>query len=178
MKCIKCGENNIIKANFCKKCGYEFSDIEKKKARRKTLVGKLELIEKGYGLCKLKPITDNIIFKIVSLIILIVLGISFTIKNGNDIQILKSDMYKVEYNTVSEEYYLLSNSDSVSLNLYVPNDIDEIGVKHMDKDGDIISNDKYKIGDNIILESNFRNDYYKIYGKESEIKLFIYRTEK
>lgn len=178
MRCTKCGKDNIIKANFCKYCGYKFSQAEQKKAKRKTLVGKLELIEKGYSICKLKFITDNIIFKIASIIMLIAIGICLNLKNGNDVRILKSDMYKIEYNTNNDEYYLLVDEDKINLNLYIPNNLDKIDIKHMNSDGSIILENSYNLNDEIVLDINSINDYYLLDYNDSKIKFFIYKVEK
>lgn len=178
MNCKKCKKKNINKANFCKYCGNEFTEKERKYAKRKTIVGKLELIEKGYKLWKFKFITDSIIFKIASLIILIIIGIYLTINNGNDIKIMKSDMYQVEYNTKSDEYYLLVDKDKINLDLYVPNNIKKIRIKHMNKNGDIILEDDYEINEEISLDYNANDDYYLLDSKDKEIKFFVYKVEK
>lgn len=59
MKCIKCSCNNIIDANYCKKCGYHFSKEEQLMAKSKTLVGKLEILEETYAWVTLKKITGH-----------------------------------------------------------------------------------------------------------------------
>ena len=64
MKCIKCMTVNISKAKYCKNCKYEFSDSERKIARGKTLIGKIETLEKTWrtivtGIDETKQIQEN-----------------------------------------------------------------------------------------------------------------------
>lgn len=129
MKCIKCKGINIISANYCKFCGYHFSEKEQKEAKNKTIVGKLEMLEKAYNVCTLKVITDHIVFKIISLLVVIILGIFFLVNNGAKVKILESDNYKMQYNTKEDEYYLLANEEQTTLDLYVPNRVQNIVVK-------------------------------------------------
>lgn len=159
MKCIKCRTNNINKANYCKKCAYQFSKAEQNVARRKTLIGKIECLEKAYNLCTLKVITDHIAFKICSLIIVLIVGISFWIKDGIDLKLLDSDDYDIQYNVNEKEYYLMTYNDKVLLNLYVPNRTDEIIITHYDENDNILEQKIYQPDEEIILETK-EKEYY------------------
>lgn len=181
MKCIKCRQENINSANYCKKCGYHFSKSEQKIAKSHTLVGKLENIEQAYKVCSLKIITDNIIFKIVSLLIIIALGIFFVMQNGTIVKIKDSKEYNIQYNTKLDEYYLLVNQDETNLNLYIPNKTESFNIKLMDLDNNLIEEDNYKDTDNITLNINGIDDYYLLESfysdKESSVlKLYVYRV--
>jgi len=159
MKCIKCRTNNINKANYCKKCSYEFSDVERKAARKNTFVGKLEMIENVYNACKLKVITDNIVFKICSLLFVLAIGIYFWITNGLDLKLLNSKNYDIQYNVEDKEYYLLTTEDKVLLNLYVPNRVEKIIISHYDENDNVLEEEQYEPTDEIVLET-MQKEYY------------------
>jgi len=179
MKCEVCKTKNIMKANYCKNCGHKFLEKEKKIYRKKTLVGKLEMIEKAYNICSLKVITSHIIFKIVSIIIILGIGIFFSINNGVNLKLLESDNYKIQYNKNENVYYLIVEDNKINLNLYVPEKCKYINLKYFDSNNNIKVEDKYEEFDNIILNSNDSNGYYlieSIYDKNNldQIKLFVY----
>jgi len=159
MRCIKCGIKNITSANYCKRCANKFTKKEQKKSRQKTIVGKIELIENVYNTCTLKIITDHIIFKICSLLIVLGIGIYFWVNNGLDLKLLNGDNYDIQYNIKEDEYYFMTSNTKVFLNLYVPNRTEEIVVKHYDKSNEIIEEKKYKPTEEIVLETK-ENEYY------------------
>ena len=182
MKCIKCRTNNINKANFCKNCAYKFSKEEQKIAKRKTFIGKIEMIEDIYNVGSLKVITDHILFKIAMIIFVLGIGVYFLITNGVDFKLLESDNYKIQYNEKKLEYYLISKKDEIPLDLYVPEKCKQITVKHYDMNNNIISENNYEKSDNILLEVNSNKDYYIIQSKYEnnnidQIKLYIYLEE-
>lgn len=182
MKCIKCKTNNINKANYCKNCAYKFSEKEQKIAKRKTFIGKIEMIEDFYNVCSLKVVTDHILFKIATIILVLGIGIYFWITNGTNLNLLESDNYKIQYNEKKSEYYLIGKEEEIPLDLYVPEKSKEIIVKHYDKDNNIINEDKYSKTDNITLEINSNKDYYvieSIYENNNldQIKLYVYLEE-
>lgn len=181
MKCIKCTEENINKANYCKKCAYKFSKKEQEIARSHTLVGKLELLETAYNVCKFKIITDHILFKIFSILFVLGVGIYIWINNGIDLKLLNSEEYEVQYNIKEEEYYLISEKDKVPLNLYVPNRVENIDIKHYSKDKELIEKLEYDKDDDIILEAH-SEDYYilkvnYLHNKSTKLKIYVFEEE-
>lgn len=52
MQCIKCREKNINQANYCKNCGYHFSEAKQKAAKKWNLVWYLEAFGKLKSLKK------------------------------------------------------------------------------------------------------------------------------
>lgn len=177
MKCTKCNKDNIISANYCKYCGYQFNKKEKDKAKRKTLIGKIEFLENAYEVCTLKKITGHIIYKIATVILVFLIGIILIYKNGTNVKILSSDNYKIKYNTREDTYYLLANTDTVRLNLYVPNNNNKLAVNHYDSNNNILKNIVITDNNNIVLDTNYNEDYYVIENDKGDIKLFVYRTE-
>lgn len=180
MKCIKCTEKNINKANYCKKCAYKFSKKEQEIARKHTIIGKLDLLEKAYKTCNLQIITDHILFKIFSLLIVLALGINIWINYGLSLKLLNSDEYQIQYNTKLDEYYLISEKHKVPLNLYVPNRVKNIVVRHY-SGGQIINRKTYKKEQEIILNAT-SDDYYTLqinylYGDKDNYKIYVYEEE-
>jgi len=177
MKCIKCGTKNITKANYCKHCAYKFSKEEQKAARRKTFIGKIEILENAYKVCTLKKFTGHILFKIASLLIVLFIGISYWIKDGLDLKFLDSDDYSIEYNTLEKEYYLMTANDKVLLNLYIPNRTEKIMIMHYDENDNKLEEKKYAPKDEIILETK-EKEYYVLninylHNDKDSFKLYV-----
>lgn len=185
MKCIKCGEKNICKANYCKKCGYHFSEQEQKAAKGKTLVGKIEKLEKLKkikSIVTLKIITENKYFKIAVLLLIIATGIFFHVHYGNELRILESNHYQVQYNTELKEYYLLTDKDETTLELYKPNYVTDIMIIHYDQNHSKIEEIPYSEKSAVVLKTNENEDYYIVKSNEKKkseknIKIYIFRKD-
>lgn len=180
MRCIKCKTVNINKANYCKKCAYHFSEAEQKAARSKTLIGKIEKIEKLKSICDLSIITGHILFKIGSISIVFIIGIYFWINNGINLKLLNSNHYKIYYNTNEKEYYLMTESNKIPLDLYIPNRTENIVITHYDENNNIIESKKYKKEEDIILETK-QKEYYVLtanYSHDEKEKFKLYVLKK
>ncbi len=181
MKCTKCKDKNIIKACFCKNCRRKFTKEEQELAKKKSIVGLLEKVEKIYNTLNLSFITDNIIFKILSILLVLLIGISYYFNNGFYFKLLNSKEYDINYNTKLEEYYLISKKNKIALNFYIPNRVKNLELKHYTHDKKLIDKTKYKKDENIILETN-SNDYYIIEIKYSNkkrehMKIYVIQDE-
>jgi len=181
MKCIKCNVKNINKANYCKECGYHFSEEEQKAARKHTFVGFLEMIEDAKSIGTLSFITGHIAFKIASIVIILLIGINFWINQGTDFVLLNSEHYDIYYNTDLHEYYLLSLEDEIPLNFYKPNRVENILIHHYDHDGNLIEELTYEDNVDVILEAHDK-DYYILdvdYLEEDveAIKLYVLKKK-
>ena len=180
MKCHKCKKENILKANFCQKCGEKFTEKEKKEAYNKTIFGKLDTLKKIKDIVTLDFITGNIIFKITSLIIVLGIGLYFLFTTGINTKILNSKDYQIFYNKKSNEYYLLVNDDkdSIELALYRPNRTKEMTVYTYDI-GDNEKTKKTVSKDDKITLNTYQDDYHIIKSKYSNkkqenLKVFVY----
>ena len=190
MKCSKCSCKNISDAKYCKKCGNEFTEKERKKAKRFSVVNILEKLEDAQNVfnmdfspfaSKTKNKILKFILEISSILIVLVIGIYFIASNGLHLKIQESNDYKVQFNKSQQEYYLFVNDDEAKLNLYVPNRAqDGIKVQQFDKDNKMIEETTYKFEDEITLKSNNENYYYIEVQYENNnldrIKLFIYKN--
>lgn len=180
MKCHKCKNDNILSANFCQKCGEKFTDKEKKEAYNKTIFGKFDALKKLKELATFEAITGSIIFKTISLLFVLGIGIYFLFTIGVNVKILNSKNYQTFYNKKSNEYYLLidDSKDSIELNLYRPNRTKNMTVYAYDL------NDKEKIKtkiakDDKITLNAYQDDYYIIESKYSNkkkdnLKIYVY----
>lgn len=183
MKCIKCTAKNINSANYCRKCGNKFLEEEQKAAKRWTLVWFLEWIDKIKSLWKFSFITDHILFKIASVLVVLAIGIHSLITNGSHLKIEENTNYKIQHNTKLSEYYLIIQTDETELNLYIPKEAEGLTVYHSDKNNQLIEKATYSTDDKIILETNTTlEDFYLIeaeYDEDSKesIKVYIYKEE-
>jgi hypothetical protein len=180
MKCHKCKNENILKANYCQKCGEKFTDKEKEAAYNKTIYGKIDTILKIKSFATLSVITGNIFYKIGSLLVVLGIGLYFLFTIGINTKILNSKDYQIFYNKESNEYYLLvnDNKNSVELNLYRPNRTKEMTIYTYDL------NDKEKTKttvskDDVIKLNTYQDDYHiieSIYSnkKKDNLKVYVY----
>lgn len=185
MKCTKCNKNNIKKANYCKYCGNKFSEKEKKEAKSKGIIANIRKFESWYNKLTLKCITDSTIFKVLLLILIIFLGVLNLTRGNVTFHILESDKYEIKYNEVKNEYYIILNNNGdldnygkVSLDLYIPNKVNNINViKYNEKDEEI-NNTLYSVKDEISVYANtIENEYYILktdVNRSNEIKVYIY----
>ncbi len=182
MKCKKCNQNNIVSASYCQNCGNPFTPEEKKQARSKTFVGRLEKIENVYKICTLKTVTDNLLFKIGSIFIILLVGIGVWIQNGSHIKILEDKNYQIQYNTKNKEYYLLVEKEQTNLKLYIPNSLKKLKVNHYNQEDELTETKEYKVKDSIVLKSSSSNEYYIISSnqdkkKKEGLKIYVFKKE-
>ena len=180
MKCHKCKSKNILKANYCQKCGEKFTDKEKQEAYNKTIYGKIDSLRKIKGIITLDVITGNIFFKIASLLVVLGIGIYYLLTIGINTKILNSKDYQIFFNKETSEYYLIVDDakDSIELNLYRPNRTKEMTVYTYDLD----NNEKNKTAvsqDDTVTLNTYHNDYHVIESKYSnnkqdDLKIFVY----
>lgn len=180
MKCHKCKSENILKANYCQKCGEKFTDKEKEEAYNKTIFGKIDKLKKIKDIVTLNVITGNIIFKIISLLVVLGIGIYFLLTIGINTKILNSKDYQIFYNKESSEYYLLvdDNKDWIELNLYRPNRTKKMTIYTYDLDDKEKTKKEVSKDDRITLNT-YQDDYHIVESKYSnkkqdKLKIFIY----
>ncbi len=177
MKCIDCKTKNINDANYCIKCCHKFTEEEQKKAKKKTIVGIIESIENAYSICTLKVITDHILYKILSILLLLGLGLNIVINNGNSIRIEHNDAYEISYNELKKEYYLKVKEEETNIELYVPNKVKKLTLKHWNKDNKLIEEKEYNDNNSVKASPNKEDDYYTIeafYNENATEEIVVY----
>lgn len=180
MKCEKCGEKNVSYANYCRNCKYKFSDKERKLAKSKTVVGKIEKVEKAYNVCTLGVITGSTIYKVISLLVVIIAGVIFYLGHGRDIKLLESKNYEIQYNTKTKEYYLLTNVEKTPIELYVPNRANSVVIKKLDSNNKVIETFNYGQNKKLVLDVNDSGEYFLLEAtynnkEKDKQKISVYR---
>ena len=181
MKCPKCNTKNILKASYCMKCKYSFSEEDQEKAYKKTIFYTLEKIEEWYYHLTLETITSHIAFKIGSLLLVLGIGLYYYFTVGINTAILKNDSYDLYYYKKKQEYYLITNQkEEINLNLYIPNRAQKVIIKQYDEEGSLIDSTIYQKKKPFKIETNSTNYYVietKYRRKTEKQKLKIYDKE-
>ncbi len=180
MICKNCRKDNILDAKYCIKCGNKFSKKERSDARRFTLVGLLETIDSIDNVKCLAIITKNKIFRIIVLIAIILIGVINIVTNGYNMKLNKNDNYSIMH--YKDMYYIIVDKEKSTVDLYIPNRIDNLQVELIDAEK-TIDNKKIAKNETIELSSNDENSYYLINGisnnsKESIKVKMIYEPNK
>lgn len=187
MKCIKCLTKNINEANYCKNCGYKFDDREREAAKRWTPVWILEKIEKFIKIIKgefdfLSFITDTLVYKIISILVVLAIGIGMCLSDGRELKIKESPNYDIQYSDEEKEYYLFIKEKETTLDLYVPGNVEKITLKHLDYKDKLIEEQSITGTDDITVKVN-DEDYYILSAHQGEkdiefkVLVFLGRSE-
>ncbi len=120
MKCVSCGSENQIKADYCKFCGEKFSEDTKKAAYGKTVYGRIDRFLEMKSWITLGKITGNPIVRILIILLLAVLVFVNIRANGSSLTIKDKADYDLAYNPELAEYYVMTDLSEVDLSVYVP----------------------------------------------------------
>lgn len=161
IRCQKCHMDNILDAKYCLKCGNKFTDEEIAKARRFTFVRVLELIDKINSIKDLSFITQNKIFRICLILVVLLVGALNIYFNGNSLKLTKNDNYVIKH--YKDTYYVIINQDKTILDLYIPNKINYLEVELIDNNKQVNLN-KINLDEKVELSSNDEDSYYLISG--------------
>lgn len=138
MKCEKCNYELNYGAKFCNNCGEKVPKDAYKEIYDKTVWGYADKFLNWYDTLFLKKITDNIIFKIALLIVILAIGLFNTYSAYSNIRLLKSESYDIEYDKKLGIYYILTQKEQVSIQMYIPKSADTVVVTGI-TDGEKIS---------------------------------------
>ncbi len=181
LKCSKCEKENIYSADYCQNCGYEFQEIEKKTAKLKTAVGKIEWVEDKFKDTGIKDILDKKFPKIVGFIVLILINVWIFYNNNKDFKLLESNAYQIEHKKNSNEYYLQvsENLESIGVNLYAPKRMKNLSIQKENDNKEILETINYNPKEKLTLTMNGKNDYYLFNityngNKKEQIKVYVY----
>ena len=151
MQCIKCKKKNVTQANYCIKCGYEFTKKEKDKAKKKDFWPRVYRIKEKIDFLTLGTLKDKWYIRLLLLILAVGGGIYLYLENGSEMKILKGEDYKIERKKNTNEYQLYSKKEIVGLNIYFPTTPKKVKVKCFDNNKKQLSSTDYKDGDNIVV---------------------------
>lgn len=159
--CSKCNKGSILDASYCISCGNKFTKKEKIKARKGTVVGILETIDSFNNIKSLSIITQNKIFRLVSIVIVLLIGFFNIYLNGSKMKLLENKEYKIEH--YKDMYYIIIDKEKTIIDLYIPNKVDHLEVDMMSDDKKL-STEKVELSSKLELESNDEKSYYVING--------------
>lgn len=172
MKCKNCKTENILKADYCKNCGHQFTENEKKKAYNRTVFGIIDNILNLKSYITFDFITGNKWFKLLSLLILILYSALVLKINGSQMKILDNRDYDVEYNKTTKEYYLVTDKNELGLDLYIPETIETIQLATVDENNSVINEKEYNADENVTL-SYSKNSHYVIRSGRQKLGIYI-----
>ena len=170
MICENCQKKNIIKARFCRHCGRTFTEEQRQKAYDRTIFGKIEKLEKWKSYITLEAITSHPIFKTLVLVAILVWGIFLGRSNGNQMLILENDAYQVQQHAATGEYYILTQAERVSVDLYLPQKAEAVTLQAV-VDGQVVRAQTFTPETPPQLEKGGAEYYYITadYGKRKSI---------
>lgn len=126
MICNHCGANLGYGYKYCTVCGGTISKSAIEEAYNDTVWGQFDSLIAKYEECTLKKITGNYFFRICLILFCAVL-IYFGLYGENyQLHILKSEMYRIQYDTKTNEYYVLSEEDIFNLEIHIPKFADNV----------------------------------------------------
>lgn len=172
MKCKNCKTENIMKADYCKACGYQFAEKEKKKAYNRTIFGLIDNILNIKSYITFDFITGNRWFKVISLIVLIMYSLLVLKINDSELRILDTRDYDIEYNKTTKEYYLVTDKTTTGLKLYVPEKNKEINLITVDKNDKQLNRKVYKT-DQQVTVSYTSDSHYIIQAGKQQLEFYL-----
>lgn len=177
MKCKKCGHNNVTQASFCFKCGNNFTKEEKELAIKKSFITKYNKLKEWYDKLTLSKITSHIVFKIVTVLIVLFIGVYSIYKDGTRLKVIDGEGYSYKYNNKLNEYYLYLDKEESSLNLYLPHYVNTYKVSYYDSNDKELESNNYDSLDDIVIKIDDVSNYYKISYDDSNdyVKIFALR---
>lgn len=169
MICKNCQCENNYNANYCKKCGQQFSDEQRKQAFDGTWAGQIEKFFEIVSWAKLEKITGNKIVRIGVIVVLLLTGLSNMMNHGVHFTIEDGQNYEILSSPENDSFVLLCEESSVTLQLYVPSGVQAITVKKMDDAKTVLSEHEYDVSDEIVLNV----DHEGMYRIEAEYSSYV-----
>ncbi len=170
MKCCKCKYDNRIKANYCYKCGYKFTEEEKNAAFNETSVGQLENIEDKISNLDIR---NHKWYKVLSVIVTLGIGLFYLFTYGFRFKILESPNYKIQYNKKVDEYYIITEESEVGIDLYAPGNDGKVKITLYNDDKEVLSSNTVSKDKKVILTDNGPKDYYILENKDKKLKVIV-----
>lgn len=174
MKCKKCNYKNVSQARYCFKCGNLFTKEERDLAVKKSFVTKYNKVKEWYDKLTLSKITGHILFKILTVLVVLFIGVYGVYKDGNRFKVIDGEEYTYKYNNKLNEYYLYLNKEEINLNLYLPHNVNKFIVSYYDEKNNELEKNEYDNLSDIKIKINNVSNYYKITYDNSRDYIKIY----
>jgi hypothetical protein len=121
MKCLHCKSEVAFGYKFCTNCGEKVKKEDMEQAYYNECVwGKFDAWAKKHENSFGKKVMDNFVVKIVVMLISVALIYYGFTSNDYRLHIIDSDVYGVQYDVKSDEYYVLSHKEEFDIQVYVP----------------------------------------------------------
>ena len=160
MKCRTCGYDNLLKANFCRCCGTEFTADEKEAAKKASLGGRMEQTEKVVkriitvkDILTLSFLTKNVFVRTLLILLPLLTAVYAGQMSPAGLTILEDEAYVIHQNTETQEYYVDTEAQMVNLKLYVPKDTESVEVTYYADDSTPSYSNTYSLSDSISVNA-------------------------
>ena len=120
MNCQNCNKEIPSGADYCNFCGEKIADSVKKENYSHTIWGKIQFLIDTYETLSLGKLTGHWIFKTLIIVVLVIATYFGFYGDAAKMKFTESNIYRIQYNVETEEYYIISEADSFSLGLYIP----------------------------------------------------------
>lgn len=175
--CENCKQKNALFSKYCEYCGEEIPERKFEEAYKKSGYRKLEIADSIWGKVTMSSLLDNKYLKTGFVILLLLVGLFFSITGLNKFEIKNSDSYELNYNTTNKIYEITCDSqEKVGLNLAVPRGTEKLLVTTYDKAGSKINDKEYKLSDAIVF-GNVNDSYYEIAAGNKKLKVEFFIKE-
>ncbi len=188
MKCPTCRKKNLNKANYCQKCGYEFSKQDKAKVKENFLVAILDKLDLIHDFITGDLFKNTILYRILSVLIVLGIGLYMIFTMGWKLRLLNNDAYNVKYNEELDTYYILipqalkeNETQEIDAAFYVPNRINSLDLTYYNEKDEEISHQEYEKQDRYTLLINTKENNYYILANHDDtkesLKIYVYYGE-
>ena len=158
MKCSVCSSENLIKAHYCASCGHPFTEEERKAAYDRTFYGKLDKVRRWKSILTLEVITGSLWFRILSILAILLLGL-FLLLTRRPLRLESGDLYKVQYLEETGTYYLITEEDTVAVNLRAPYRTRSVLIREVDASGQTVREETRTAEEAMLLTVSGKTHY-------------------
>lgn len=172
MNCTKCDNNLPYGAKYCNECGEKVPQGAFDAEYNDTIWSKIDKLKDEYDDFFLKKITGSIVFKILTMAVVLVYFLVTLYGNFMGIRLKESDAYAIQYNKKAEEYYICPKNKSSNLELYVPFGTESIvftGVSGDSKDTQKYTLEQYEEKGYSITAGEYDSVYIETFRKDKII---------
>lgn len=140
MNCEKCKTRLPYGAAYCGICGEKAPEGAYEDEYNDTIWSKIDSAKDRYDYFFLKKITGSMIFKILSMAVVLAYFLFTMYGNFMGIRLNESENYEIQYNKTAEEYYIYPKNELSNLDLYVPIGTDGITFTEVNGDNNDVKN--------------------------------------
>lgn len=126
MKCNHCEKEIGYGYKHCTECGNLVDEAVLESAYKETVWGRIDVLIDKYKQTPIKKLTDNFFFRIIVMLFSVFLiYIGFTTDDYH-LRIVENGIYRIQYDTKTDEYYVLSDEENFVLGVHIPKFCDKV----------------------------------------------------